>query len=177
MIKEKTEIRKYINSIKKKYDLLSLQKLSDKILLKLEISDDFCAAKTILMYYSLKDEVQTHDFIDKWKNKKTILLPVVRADKLELHIYAGKENLVNGAFHISEPKGTTFTDYKKIDLAIIPGIAFDNSGNRLGRGKGYYDRFLKNIKAKKIGLCFPFQIVEKLPTENFDIRMDNIITI
>jgi 5-formyltetrahydrofolate cyclo-ligase len=76
-----------------------------------------------------------------------------------------------------EPIGEPFTDYASIDVAIIPGMAFDNKGHRLGRGKGYYDRFLSQLtsKTKKIGLCFPWQLVDVVPTDKNDISMDCVI--
>ena len=81
------------------------------------------------------------------------------------------------SYHIQEPIGKIFEDYSTIDVIIVPGVAFDNQGNRLGRGKGYYDRFLKKIPAtKKIGICFDFQMIEQIPTEKNDIPMDDIIT-
>ena len=71
-----------------------------------------------------------------------------------------------------------FTDYAAIDFIVVPGVAFDAKGNRLGRGKGYYDRLLPRIpSAYKAGICFPFQLVEEVPAESFDVRMDIIITI
>lgn len=69
-----------------------------------------------------------------------------------------------------------FTNYASIDLAVIPGVAFDRSGNRLGRGKGYYDRLLPHIFAYKVGICFSFQLVEDIPTREFDARVDEILT-
>ena len=73
--------------------------------------------------------------------------------------------------------GELFTNYALIDLIVVPGVAFDTKGNRLGRGKGYYDRLLPHIpSAYKAGICFPFQIVEEVPAESFDILMDEIIT-
>ena len=145
---------------------------------KLEQHPKFASARTVLLYYSLDDEVQTHDFVEKWHRQKTVLLPVVKGDELELRIYTGRQNLKTGeAYHIEEPKGEAFTAYEKIDFAIIPGVSFDAQGNRLGRGKGYYDRLLPRIpSAYKVGICFPFQIVEEVPAEPFDIRMDEIIT-
>ena len=104
----------------------------------------------------MKDEVQTHAFIEKWSRSKRIILPVVTGDELEL-------------------RGAPFTDYETIDLAVIPGVAFDRYGHRLGRGKGYYDRLLPQIPASKVGICFPFQLIEEVPAEAFDFRMDTII--
>ena len=82
-----------------------------------------------------------------------------------------------GAYGIMEPEGPAFTAYDDIDLIIIPGVAFDVKHNRLGRGKGYYDRFLPLIPdTYKIGVCFPFQMTTSIPAEEHDIRMDEIIT-
>lgn len=72
------------------------------------------------------------------------MLPVVNGDDMELKVYSGKECMHKGSYNIYEPQGETFTDLVSIDAAIIPGVSFDRHGNRLGRGKGYYDRFLKN---------------------------------
>lgn len=122
----------------------------------------------------MDDEVLTHYFIEKWSSHKEIILPVVVEDELELRAYSGTADLVTGAFGIKEPVGHTFTDYNKIDLAIIPGMAFDHSGNRLGRGKGYYDKLLPKLKATKAGVCFPFQVMDEVPADEFDVKMDMI---
>lgn len=149
---------------------------SDLIMAALEAHPAFGAAQTILLYHSLKDEVNTHSFIEKWSHRKRILLPVVVGDDLELRVYTGPQDLAIGSYGIEEPTGELFTDYAAIDLIAVPGVAFDRRGNRLGRGKGYYDRLLPRIpSAYKIGICFPFQIVEEVPAEAFDIRMDEII--
>lgn len=153
------------------------QPLSAKILAALEAHPAFRAANTILLYHSLKDEVDTHGFIEKWSYQKHILLPVVIGEELELRTYTGPNDLRIGAYGIEEPVRTPFTDYAAIDLAVIPGVAFDSRGNRLGRGKGYYDRLLPHMPTTyKIGICFPFQLVKEVPAETSDIRMDEIVT-
>lgn len=155
----------------------TLRSQSAEILAALEAHPAFRAAHTVLLYHSLKDEVDTHAFIRKWSGKKQILLPVVVDDDLELRKYTVPEDLIPGAFGIEEPTGERFTDYAAIDFIAVPGVAFDPKGNRLGRGKGYYDRLLPRIpSAYKAGICFPFQLIEEVPAEPFDIRMDEIIT-
>lgn len=101
---------------------------------------------------------------------------VVNETSLELREYKGKEELETGAFGIEEPKGTAFTAYSVIDVVVVPGMAFDSYGNRLGRGKGYYDRLLSLLPhAYKIGIAFPFQIFTSIPVTSHDIKMNEVI--
>lgn len=132
---------------------------------------------TILLYHSLPDEIDTHELIGILHSLgKTILLPTVVRDELELHQYIDETALsVSSTFGIHESIGPLFTDYSKIDLAVIPGIAFTSTGNRLGRGKGYYDRLLPKLQCPLIGIAFPFQMVEWLPCEEHDIRVTEVI--
>lgn len=172
----KHELRKKIAELKKNQSVESLTLHSVKALFILENLPRFKNAEVILMYHALKDEVQTKLFIEKWKDKKMILLPIVEGDILKLKVYGRNTDLTIGAFGIEEPLGEIFNDYSKIDLAIVPGVSFDINRNRLGRGKGYYDRLLPSIEAYKIGLCFGFQISNKIPTEVHDTPMDAILT-
>lgn len=179
MIEKKKELRKWV-ALRKSQELCSAtrQSQSAEILAALEAHAAFRAASTLLLYYSLNDEVDTHAFVQKWSRSKRILLPVVTGDDMELRVYTGPEDLAIGAYHIEEPTGELFKDYQQIDLIVVPGVAFDLQGNRLGRGKGYYDRFLPRVPmAYKIGICFPFQVVKEIPAEPFDIRMDEIVTL
>ncbi|WP_294627419.1 5-formyltetrahydrofolate cyclo-ligase [uncultured Bacteroides sp.] len=177
-MEKKKELRKCIASQKIRYkDSSVLKSQSAKILAALEAHPAFRAANTILLYHSLKDEVDTHAFIRKWSNRKRILLPVVIGNDLELRIYSTPEDMTIGSYGIKESTGEVFIDYAAIDFIAVPGVAFDLKGNRLGRGKGYYDRLLPRIpSAFKAGICFPFQLVEEVPAEPHDIRMDTIIT-
>ena len=137
-------------------------------------------AQTIMAYYSLPDEVNTHALIDELVAEgKTVLLPkVTGADTMELHRYTGRADLQEGAYHILEPVGEPFTDLSAIDLILVPGLAFDAAGHRLGRGRGYYDRFLHSKNRPycvKIGVCFDFQKVDEVPVDAHDIAMDKVV--
>lgn len=144
---------------------------------RLEETDLFRQASCIALYHAIPGEVQTADFIEKWYREKQILLPVVDGDDLRLFLYKGKESLKAGVFGILEPDRTQASaSEEKTDLIIIPGVAFDRQRNRLGRGKGYYDRLLASIQAPKVGICYDFQLVNNLPVESFDQEMDLIIT-
>ncbi|MCK9159858.1 MAG: 5-formyltetrahydrofolate cyclo-ligase [Bacteroidaceae bacterium] len=176
MNNEKAELRKEIRKKKAGHSTSELSALSDIILSLLEEQVVFQIANTILLYESLPDEVQTQEFIKKWSKSKQIILPVVVGDILRLRMYEDEKSMKTGAYGIKEPMGKVFSDFGTIDLAIVPGMAFDKEGHRLGRGKGYYDKLLPQIATPKIGICFPFQLVDKVPIESQDVKMDFIIT-
>lgn len=152
---------------------------SSALFAALQSESHFANARTLLLYSALPDEVQINPLFDGLiAQGKTILLPRVVSDTdMELRLYTGADSLQPGAFGIMEPTGPLYTDYAAIDVAVIPGMAFDADGHRLGRGKGYYDRFLPLIpRAYKIGLCFPWQLVDEVPSDAHDIMMDGVIS-
>lgn len=174
----KSALRSEIKALKSTFSAEELATLSAYIAENIINDADVRAAKTIVAYCSLPDEVDTHAVIDTLlADGKTVLLPVVKGSDMELHEYKGCESLHKGAYGILEPQGNPFLEYDTIDVVLVPGVAFDAAGHRLGRGKGYYDRFLpKAINAVKIGVCFPFQVVNTIPFEPHDVACDRIIT-
>ncbi len=173
---EKQSLRKLVSSIKKQYSDGWKKGESELILNNLESSPIFINAKNILIYYSLPDEVQTGDFINKWYGKKNIVLPLVVGDDLILKLYE-PDRIVKGYMSIIEPTPNAVTvSPSDIDLAIIPGVAFDRNCNRMGRGRGFYDRLLPSLSCKLIGIAFDFQLFDTIPVEEFDYKMDMIIT-
>lgn len=175
---EKQELRKEIRSRKRQFTSQELRKQSFPVVMRLLSHPRIKAAKTIMLYYSLPDEVDTHTLVDSLLvSGKQILLPRVTGEgTMELRRYTGPTDLALGAYNIMEPTGELFDDYAAIDLAVIPGVAFDREGNRMGRGKGYYDRLLPKLRSTyKIGICLPFQLVEQIPTDEHDVKMDEVI--
>lgn len=150
---------------------------SEKILKRLEETELFQQASCIALYHAIPGEVQTAQFLEKWSDKKQLLLPLVAGDDLCFSPYRSDGTLTPGAFGILEPAETeTAIPESAIDLIIVPGIAFDRQLNRMGRGKGYYDRALSTLQVPKIGICFDFQLLDTVPVESFDKKMDLIIT-
>lgn len=173
---EKKELRAQIKALKKLHTKEQLMEQSEKILAKLEQHPDFVKAKKIMLYSALPDEVQTQAFLEKWHLKKTIILPTVVGDDIIPVEYAKDTYFAVGDFNILEPQNEPYTG--DFDLIVVPGVAFDRQGNRIGRGKGYYDRFLsKHLEVKRIGICFDFQLVEVVPAEPFDIKMDEVVSL
>lgn len=173
---DKKELRSHIKALKRQHTKVSLIEQSSLILNKLESHKDFIEAKTVMLYSSLPDEVQTIEFIEKWRHKKRIILPTVVGDDIIPVELTDDTDFAIGDFNILEPQNKPYNG--SYDLIIVPGVAFDKDGNRIGRGKGYYDRFLsKHMDIKRIGICFDFQLIEEVPTEENDIRMHEIISI
>ena len=134
-----------------------------------------------MLYYSLPDEVDTHTLVDSLlMSGKHILLPRVTGEgTMELRRYTGPSDLAQGAYNIMEPTGEVFDDYAAIDLIVVPGVAFDRHGHRLGRGGGFYDRFLSHPALHhtcKVGICFPCQVVDSIPTEPHDLPVSQVIS-
>ena len=129
----------------------------------------------ILWYNSLADELSTKSAINKWADKKNIFLPRVNGDELEVLPYDAT-TIGKGSFNIDEPTGKNVCDITIIDLIIVPAVAYDHNGNRIGRGKGYYDRLLKRTNATKIGIGYDFQLLQNIDAEPHDIPVDIVIT-
>lgn len=172
---QKKRIRKEIATLKKALSSDEKALRSFAILEQVEQLPEFQKAQTVLLYYSLPDEVQTEFFLKKWTGKKRLVLPVVEGEDLVLKEYTpGKTG--KGQMSIHEPVGTTVIDPSQIEFAIIPGVAFDAACNRLGRGRGFYDRLLPHIKCRTAGVGYQLQLVEELPAEAFDKPLDTVIT-
>ena len=184
----KDELRQQIRQKKRQFTPQQLEELSLPIIdrLKPRLAD----AKIILAYYSLPDEVCTHRLLNELvADSKTVLLPkVIGEGQMEWHVYISESELKQGSFGIGESEGDIFPETKFTEvgkglspssagmIALIPGLAFDVEGHRLGRGRGYYDRFLATHPyIYKIGVCFDFQKVAEVPTDEHDIPVDEVI--
>ncbi|MCD8193828.1 MAG: 5-formyltetrahydrofolate cyclo-ligase [Tannerellaceae bacterium] len=153
-----------------------MDKHSDAILTTLVGTPEFRQARSVAFYYALPDEVQTARFLNEWHTRKQLFLPVVKGDEIYFERYEGEQHLQSGSFGIAEPILKKENKELDFDLIVVPGVAFDRQLNRMGRGKGYYDRFLTQTKAHKTGICFDFQLFDQIPAASFDIKMDRIIT-
>lgn len=175
MIEIKNQLRKEIAKRKSAYSAEQLIELSSGVVANLESLDVFGEAKVVLLYYSMPDEVSTVSLIQKYKSSKQIILPIVTKEGLILKRYLSEDDLEVSKYGIKEPTGEVFVDYDKIDMVVVPGVAFDDNLNRMGRGKGYYDGLLPKISAPRVAICFDFQIVDKVPADKNDVRMDRVI--
>ena len=141
----------------------------------------FRLADSIHIFISKTDEPDTALIIESaWASGKTVAVPCVVADTFELFHSQLKsfDNLSSGSLGVLEPSHEVRIAMtpESFDLVIIPGVAFDRQGGRLGYGKGYYDRFLEQTDAFRLAIAFDFQIIEKVPTEKHDVPMNGILT-
>lgn len=150
---------------------------SERVWERLEQTELFKNSNNILIYWSMADEVQTPAFIERWAGCKQFYLPSIQHDSLVVKRYNGICGLVPGMrYAIPEPEGEAVESLRVIDLAIVPGRAFDANGGRLGRGRGFYDRLLPLLPhTVKAGVCFDCQILPRVPISADDVLMDVII--
>lgn len=179
---EKKIIRKEILNKRKSLEENQHKIFSDNIINSILNSSHYKDAKTIMTFISFSDEVDTHDFIKKSiKIGKKIVVPITFPETKELKPSEVKDfnELELGYYDILTPKEEfiRYIDPREIDLVIVPGVAFDRSGYRVGYGGGYYDRFLSKLpNVVKIAIAFDLQIMDKVPREDFDIPVDYIFT-
>jgi len=146
---------------------------------RLMTSKEFTAAAIIALYQPVFNEVFTEAiFHGSRQAGKVVVYPRVRGTALEFVRVDELAGLVPGRFGILEPVGTELVAVAAIDLMVVPGVAFDLGGHRLGYGKGFYDRALhaQPLRGVLVGLAFDFQIVPELPAEGHDIPMDLLVT-
>lgn len=178
----KKQLREQIINRRKSLIYSEVQHKSAMIQQRLFSTSWYKNASCILFYVSYNNEVNTHNMIkETLRRDKTVIVPKTDTEKktLILSKLESWDDLCLGSYSILEPKDHCVRDtaLSSIDLCIIPGVVFDCEGNRIGHGGGYYDRLFQNTcHAHRVGLAFEFQIVNTIPSEPHDIKVEKIIT-
>lgn len=134
-------------------------------------------ASCIAFYLPLPDEVSTFPLLESaWRSGKTTVAPIVQNDTLVFGKFSSRSELVPGPWGISQPALKNSVPDSAIHLILVPGIAFDLDGYRLGYGGGFYDRYFQNSRALRWGLAFDFQLLPALPRMEHDVPVDKIFT-
>lgn len=164
---------KYLNVRK---NIKNKKELDDKIFNQVINLKEYKESKMILTYVSLKDEVDTFKLIEySLKIGKKVAVPKCEEEIIKFYYISSLNDLKEGKFNLLEPiTNKLVTDFKN-SICIVPGVAFDKANNRIGYGKGYYDRFLQNYNDIKIGLTYRECICEKIDNESTDIKMVKVI--
>ena len=174
---DKKTIREIMKKQRKALYEYEKKEYSEMIYKKISQLSEYTNAKSVCVYMDAFSEVQTECIInDLRKQGKDVIFPVSDVKTNTLTLCRDCGTFRKGAYGISEPEILAEVPYSYPDLVIIPGLAFDKSKNRLGFGAGYYDRFLVENKGKKIGICYDFQIIDLIPAEAHDVKMDMIIS-
>ncbi len=133
-----------------------------------------------LLYMALPDELDLGFWMrTRWTNGQAVYLPRVAGDDIEVVRVRGPEELQAGAYGILEPReDLEVVELQDLDLVVTPGRAFDTRGGRMGRGAGFYDRFLKHrsVDQKVVGVCFTQQLVPEVPMGPHDVPVDDVLT-
>jgi 5-formyltetrahydrofolate cyclo-ligase len=162
-----------------RHDSQSKIKKDEAVRCRLLDSNEWHDAETIAFYVSMEGEVDTHDIMQAaWAKGKRVITPRVSSGRsLDLCEINSLDDLEKGTYDILEPKShCTVVKPDEIDLVVVPGIAFDRRGHRIGSGKGYYDRLLKKTKCIHVGLAYNFQIIDYIPEEDFDVPCQLVVT-
>lgn len=172
----KDDIRRRVRARKQLLNDAEMLSAAECVFRRVEQLAAFMVSQKILMYNSLPDELSTRAFLDKWHTSKRFFLPRVNGVNLDILPYE-RTSLRLGAFHIEEPTGDDVADPSEIELVVVPAVAYDRNGNRVGRGKGYYDRLLADTRAYKVGVAYDFQLVDSVDdVDAFDVPVDIVIT-
>jgi 5-formyltetrahydrofolate cyclo-ligase len=178
--RRKAELRAKIRDALKEISPAARTAASERLCAKLNEQSFFRSAASILFFAPLPDEINIWPLLEKINREKTTALPCFDFNN---QFYTSRQvkdlhaEIFSGQFGIREPIGNCVEiPSREIDLVLVPGIVFDLQGHRLGRGKGFYDRLLAEIRGVKCAIAFDEQIVEKIPVEPHDVRMDFILT-
>ncbi len=150
---------------------------SERIFGAVERLGPFAEARTVALFASLADEPDTAALLARWHGRKRVLVPRVEGDVMQFYDYDPAQ-MERGAFGIAEPQADQAAAPEEIDFMLVPGTAFTAGGARMGRGRGYYDKYMAQagFRAYKAGVCYPHQVVGELPVEPHDILVDTLCT-
>lgn len=177
--KEKDTIRKYVGARRSQLSDVEIKQKSLQISRKVSGLQSFIHSKSIALYSPILNEVETQSIFDEAIGlEKDVYFPRVSGSSLDFYRIQSLDQLKVGSFGVLEPEDHFCkARVDEIDLFIIPGLAFDISGNRLGYGKGYYDRALIDVpENRKVGICYSFQVIDSVPNNKHDQKVGVIVT-
>ena len=180
-MESKSQLRKRVLNVRNNMSKEDVKKNSNAIMDKITSLDIYKQSKVVFIYMDFKNEVMTSNLIKRMlSEKKRVVIPYTDSINTVLipSEITKESDLKQNSFGYYEPKSILPVNIEEIDLVIVPGVVFDKNLNRIGFGKGYYDKILNRLKpsAKKIALAHDFQVLEDIPAEEHDVKMDMIIT-
>ncbi len=174
---QKSELRRAIRAEIRSLSVEERAEAARQIAAEIESDERFRAAQTIAAFMPLGDEPPLREAVERWAQSKRVVVPKIEGDDMRFYDFRA-EQMASGAFGIEEPQHAVLCSAEQIEVMVVPGVAFTRSGARMGRGRGYYDRYLGAAEAAhiyKIGTCFACQLTDELPTESYDVAMDRVV--
>ena len=182
MDKDKKEIRNEMIKLRDAIPFENKKIKDDKIFNKLINNVDFKKANNYFLFVSFRSEIETKTIINYLIDRnKNVFVPKVVGNIMKLYLIKSLDDLEKGVMGIMEPReNLKELTNEKLDFILMPGLAFDNLGGRIGYGGGYYDKFLSSLDylntVPKIAIAYKFQVINSIPMKDYDIRVDKIIT-
>lgn len=170
------------NKIEKRKELIEIRKnikerIARSIVLTNYMLDYLSKYEVIGLYAAMPEEVNVDYLFYKLKKaSKIIVMPKIIGDDLSFIRINSLHDMKIFRWNLREPISDEAFDKEKIDVILVPGLGFDKKNNRIGHGMGYYDKYLKDYKGIKIGICFKEQLLDAIPTEKHDVKMNKVIT-
>jgi 5-formyltetrahydrofolate cyclo-ligase len=173
----KSELRRAIRANIRSLSADERAEAARLIVAEIESDPRFVAARTVAAFMPLGDEPPLREAVERWAQSKRMVVPKIEGDEMHFCDFRADE-MASGAFGIAEPQTTATCPPEQIEVMIVPAVGLTRQGARMGRGRGYYDRYLGQHNAAsiyKISTCFACQLVEELPTEPHDVVMDRVV--
>ena len=166
------EVRARLSVLDADEKRLRSQYICDEVKKHLAVS----GARVVALFSPLGYEPDIWPLVESMASTVSVVLPRVEGDIMNFYVY-DRNSMAVGSFGINEPQNSVGVDAGEIDAVVVPGLAFSVDGTRMGRGKGYYDKYLSqsDFSALKIGVCYHEQLVPHIPTEPHDVPMDVVI--
>lgn len=174
---QKSELRRAIRADIRSLSVEERAEAARQIAAEIECDERFRAARTVAAFMPLGDEPPLREAVERWAQTKRVVVPKVEGDQMSFYDFRA-EQMSPGAFGIDEPQCSELCPPEQIEVMVVPAVGFTRRGARMGRGRGYYDRYLGVAEAAhiyKIGTCFACQLVDELPTEPHDVAMDRVV--
>ena len=176
---KKSELRSLYKEKRRNMSYVVVAEKSERVQNAFLESNFYKNAEQIMLYMPIENEVDTQGIIARAKRDgKRLVFPKTDAKTYEITpvLWDGKSDFKKETFSVSVPENTTLADMKKTDIVIVPGVAFDKSGGRIGFGKGCYDRLLSGFSGTKVGFCYDLQLAEEIPGDCHDVKMDFLVS-
>ncbi len=179
MERTKEQVRRELQARREALSASEREERSAAIRDRLTGMDYLEEADTVFLYIAIDNEVDTRPLLDDLlESGRQVAVPVVKGEEMAASLLQDTAELEPGPFDVPQPaeQYRRALDPVDIDLSLVPGVAFDEHGNRIGRGEGYYDRFLADAGGVAVGLAYEFQVVDRIDPDPWDVAVDGVVT-